>query len=102
MAFYGDPAGTRTQDPYIKSVMLYQLSYGIQSIVLQRFENDKNRSRFERAKIVENGLCANYFSDNADMWRNSLFSRFYSAPAQSCLLPGGSRLHQKISAGEGC
>ena len=24
-----DPAGTRTQDPYIKSVMLYQLSYGI-------------------------------------------------------------------------
>ena len=25
----GDPAGTRTQDHYIKSVMLYQLSYGI-------------------------------------------------------------------------
>ena len=25
-----DPAGIRTQDPYIKSVMLYQLSYGIQ------------------------------------------------------------------------
>jgi hypothetical protein len=24
-----DPAGIRTQDPYIKSVMLYQLSYGI-------------------------------------------------------------------------
>ncbi len=24
-----DPAGTRTQDPYIKSVLLYQLSYGI-------------------------------------------------------------------------
>ena len=24
-----DPAGTRTQDHYIKSVMLYQLSYGI-------------------------------------------------------------------------
>ena len=22
-----DPAGTRTQDPYIKSVLLYQLSY---------------------------------------------------------------------------
>ena len=28
-----DPAGTRTQDPYIKSVMLYQLSYGICTIV---------------------------------------------------------------------
>jgi hypothetical protein len=27
--FFGDPAGARTQDPYIKSVMLYQLSYGI-------------------------------------------------------------------------
>ena len=25
----GDPAGTRTQDPYIKSVLLYQLSYRI-------------------------------------------------------------------------
>ena len=24
-----DPAEIRTQDPYIKSVMLYQLSYGI-------------------------------------------------------------------------
>ncbi len=28
MAFC-DPAGIRTQDPNIKSVMLYQLSYGI-------------------------------------------------------------------------
>ena len=27
--FSGDPAGIRTQDHYIKSVMLYQLSYGI-------------------------------------------------------------------------
>jgi hypothetical protein len=26
---FGDPAGIRTQDPYIKSVLLYQLSYGI-------------------------------------------------------------------------
>ena len=29
-----DPAGTRTQDPYIKSVMLYQLSYGIIPFIL--------------------------------------------------------------------
>jgi hypothetical protein len=28
-AFISDPAGIRTQDPYIKSVLLYQLSYGI-------------------------------------------------------------------------
>ena len=27
--FRSDPAGIRTQDPYIKSVLLYQLSYGI-------------------------------------------------------------------------
>jgi hypothetical protein len=26
---YRDPAGIRTQDPHIKSVMLYRLSYGI-------------------------------------------------------------------------
>ncbi len=31
-----DPAGIRTQDPYIKSVLLYQLSYGILSV----FESD--------------------------------------------------------------
>ena len=27
--FSCDPAGTRTQDPYIKSVLLYRLSYRI-------------------------------------------------------------------------
>ena len=27
--YFCDPAGTRTQGPYIKSVLLYQLSYGI-------------------------------------------------------------------------
>jgi hypothetical protein len=31
--FWSDPAGIRTQDPYIKSVLLYQLSYGILSIL---------------------------------------------------------------------
>ena len=29
----GDPAGIRTQDPYIKSVLLYQLSYRIVQFV---------------------------------------------------------------------
>ncbi len=29
LAVLSDPAGIRTQDPYIKSVMLYQLSYEI-------------------------------------------------------------------------
>lgn len=27
MPFFSDPAGTRTQDPIIKSDVLYQLSY---------------------------------------------------------------------------
>ena len=30
-----DPAGTRTQDPYIKSVLLYQLSYQIKTFLFQ-------------------------------------------------------------------
>ena len=28
-----DPAGIWTQDPYIKSVMLYQLSYEIKNVI---------------------------------------------------------------------
>ena len=36
-----DPAGIRTQDHYIKSVMLYQLSYGIISLCLRRCK-DRN------------------------------------------------------------
>jgi hypothetical protein len=34
--FFGDPAGIRTQGPYIKSVMLYQLSYGIKPAFLAK------------------------------------------------------------------
>ncbi len=33
LRLYCDPAGIRTQDPYIKSVLLYQLSYRIIKIV---------------------------------------------------------------------
>jgi hypothetical protein len=40
-----DPAGTRTQDPYIKSVLLYQLSYGI-------------RLRLPRRRILLTETCA--------------------------------------------
>jgi hypothetical protein len=32
-----DPAGIRTQDPYIKSVLLYQLSYRIIFYLLLQF-----------------------------------------------------------------
>ena len=31
---FSDPAGIRTQDPYIKSVMLYQLSYEIEMLII--------------------------------------------------------------------
>ena len=34
--FFCDPAGIRTQDPYIKSVLLYQLSYRIGTLHLGR------------------------------------------------------------------
>ena len=34
----GDSAGTRTQGPYIKSVLLYQLSYRIDPPVSQNFD----------------------------------------------------------------
>ena len=34
---FRDPAGIRTQDPNIKSVMLYQLSYGIITFQLFRY-----------------------------------------------------------------
>ena len=51
-----DPAGTRTQDPYIKSVLLYQLSYGIVPI-------DRSRDRglfFGSAKIRQKGMLTNF------------------------------------------
>ena len=35
LLFVCDPAGIRTQDPYIKSVLLYQLSYGILLLILK-------------------------------------------------------------------
>jgi hypothetical protein len=46
-----DPAGTRTQDPYIKSVLLYQLSYGI--------AKKQYPCLFEAAKVTENRYCPN-------------------------------------------
>jgi hypothetical protein len=54
MGYLCDPAGTRTQDPYIKSVMLYQLSYGISSnqFTSIRHSNSGYNPCFERAKIV--------------------------------------------------
>ncbi len=39
-ALGGDPDGIRTHDPYIKSVLLYQLSYGIEPALF--FKADAN------------------------------------------------------------
>jgi hypothetical protein len=40
-----DPAGARTQDPHIKSVMLYQLSYGIGNKPIITTYMKKNREK---------------------------------------------------------
>ena len=40
VAFESEPAGTRTQGPYIKSVLLYQLSY--EFIPLRNWECKNN------------------------------------------------------------
>ena len=45
LPFSGDPAGARTQDPNIKSVVLYQLSYGISVC------RNGNRFRFGGANV---------------------------------------------------
>ena len=61
---YRDPAGIRTQDPYIKSVMLYQLSYEIVcppkpwrrwNLILSNceFGQLKGFSVIEVAKVIE-------------------------------------------------
>ena len=47
---FRDPAGIRTQDPYIKSVMLYQLSY---EIVLSTTVNPLNLVNFEAFSVIE-------------------------------------------------
>ena len=36
--FHCDPDGARTRDPNIKSVVLYQLSYEVNPVEVQRFE----------------------------------------------------------------
>lgn len=48
-----DPAGARTQDPYIKSVLLYQLSYRVLI-----FEGCKYSRRFYRIKCFYNKSAA--------------------------------------------
>ena len=52
LLFFGDPAGARTQDPHIKSVMLYLLSYRV-----DRFCGCKSTSFFSiRKKIFQKTL----------------------------------------------
>jgi len=51
---FGDPAGIRTQDPYIKSVLLYQLSYGILPFFEINFVFESD------AKVEKKVICANF------------------------------------------
>jgi hypothetical protein len=51
-----EPAGTRTQDPYIKSVMLYQLSYEFNLIFRWKFFNSLFYLK-EKATISDSLLC---------------------------------------------
>lgn len=44
MVAFCDPAGARTQDPNIKSVVLYQLSYGIILLIWECKFNTKTVS----------------------------------------------------------
>ena len=55
-----DPAGIRTQDPYIKSVLLYQLSYGIKtkSGIKFRFELIVILSGLEPETYCLEGSCS--------------------------------------------
>ncbi|MCW3104379.1 MAG: hypothetical protein JWO09_2819 [Bacteroidetes bacterium] len=45
--YFCDPAGIRTQDPYIKSVMLYQLSYGILNLLCMQPHIDFGSANIE-------------------------------------------------------
>ena len=55
----GDPAGTRTQGPYIKSVLLYQLSYGILYTGKPGFNGIDPFFKWS-AKIREKAFAANF------------------------------------------
>ena len=65
-----DPAGTRTQGPYIKSVLLYQLSYEI------------NLSLFGSAKIQSQSFCAKTFSINYQQFL-LIFKAYWGLPVIS-------------------
>ena len=50
MTFFCETAGTRTQGPYIKSVLLYQLSYDFLSTVFLRECKNKEFSFSSKEK----------------------------------------------------
>jgi hypothetical protein len=54
-----DPAGTRTQDPNIKSVVLYQLSYGIIQ-TLDVFWECKNRVIHFRSQTFKKNVFTSF------------------------------------------
>jgi hypothetical protein len=61
-----DPAGIRTQDPYIKSVMLYQLSY---EIILFYFNLEF--ARLKGISVIEGTKVAGYEKYTTTLFKNS-------------------------------
>lgn len=77
-----DSAGIRTQDPYIKSVLLYRLSYGINCFLKKRC---KDKSVFDKKVHVEE----NFFSCG-----------FNSRPkVDDCLEHAGKKVFTILSTG---
>jgi hypothetical protein len=54
-----DPAGTRTQGPNIKSVVLYQLSYEINLLLAEAIS--EGEVFWECKNTVRDALCQNFF-----------------------------------------
>ncbi len=91
MAFC-DPAGARTQDPYIKSVMLYQLSYGIKKLSFKAGANIVSSFYLTKQKFHIHLLTSILKPDTAqkvcfDQRDTGTFSIPDTAPRQDCRPP---------------
>ena len=70
VAFESEPAGTRTQGPYIKSVLLYQLSYGIADLRVQIYQKYSSSNPLF-------GIFEKYIQKKSGFKETSVFVGFY-------------------------
>ena len=70
MDFFCDPAGIRTQGPYIKSVLLYQLSYGIADLRVQIYQKYSSGNPLF-------GIFEKYIQKKSEFKEASVFVGFY-------------------------